>query len=237
MNIKRILLSLFLFTAIAASSQSYQDVVYLKNGSIVKGQIIEQIPTSLLKIEIAGGSIFVYQITEIEKIVKEEIITPPIAKRKKTAPKMGYKGFVDMGGGFPVSYDGDGFFSVHISQGYQFNPFFFVGAGLGVDYHFGENCIFLPLYANGRINFIDNPVSPFFDLKIGYSVYEGKGAFLAPSIGTRFAIDQRCGFTFSVGYNLQRGGMPTYSCYNYNCFNGSTTKTLNGISLKIGLDF
>ena len=229
MNIKLTLLSIFLFTAIAANSQSYQDVVYLKNGSIVKGQIIEQIPTSSLKIEIAGGSIFVYQMTEIEKIIKEEIITPPIAKRKRTAPKTGYKGFVDMGGGFPVS-NGDGFFSVHISQGYQFNPFFYAGAGLGIDYHFGYSTICLPLFANGRVNFIDNPVSPFFDLKIGYSVYEGEGLFFAPSIGTRFAIDQRCAFTFSVGYNLQKVN-------KVNSYYSPRSRTLNGVSMKIGIEF
>jgi hypothetical protein len=51
--------------------KTYIDVVYLKNGSIIKGQIIEQIPSVSLKIETTGGSIFVYKMDEVEKITKE----------------------------------------------------------------------------------------------------------------------------------------------------------------------
>jgi hypothetical protein len=49
-----------------------QDVVYLKNGSIIKGVISEQIPNVSLKIETSDGSIFVYKSEEIEKIAKVE---------------------------------------------------------------------------------------------------------------------------------------------------------------------
>ncbi|PCJ65495.1 MAG: hypothetical protein COA58_08785 [Bacteroidetes bacterium] len=50
---------------------SYIDVLYLKNGSIIRGQIIEQVPNKSLKIQTAGGSIFVYKMEEVEKIIKE----------------------------------------------------------------------------------------------------------------------------------------------------------------------
>jgi hypothetical protein len=49
-----------------------QDVVYLKNGSIIKGTIIEQIPNESIKIETNEGSIFVYKIEEVSKIIKEK---------------------------------------------------------------------------------------------------------------------------------------------------------------------
>lgn len=48
-----------------------QDFVYLKNGSIIKGLIIEQIPNSQIKIQTKDGSIFVFKMDEIEKITKE----------------------------------------------------------------------------------------------------------------------------------------------------------------------
>ena len=48
-----------------------QDVVYLKNGSIVRGTIIEQVINVSLKIQTSDGSVFVYKIDEIEKITKE----------------------------------------------------------------------------------------------------------------------------------------------------------------------
>jgi len=68
------IISILIFTAIsvfAIAQQNYQDVVYLKNGSIIRGIIIEQIPNKSIKIETAGKSVFVYQIDEIEKMTKE----------------------------------------------------------------------------------------------------------------------------------------------------------------------
>jgi hypothetical protein len=49
----------------------YRDVVYLKNGSIIKGTIIEQIMNVSLKIETGDGSVFFYKMEEVEKLVKE----------------------------------------------------------------------------------------------------------------------------------------------------------------------
>ena len=46
------------------------DVVYLKNGSVIKGVIIETIPNESIKIEIADGSVFVYQMVEVQKMTK-----------------------------------------------------------------------------------------------------------------------------------------------------------------------
>jgi hypothetical protein len=48
-----------------------QEVVYLKNGGIVRGIIIEQIPNEQLKIQTRDGNVFVYKMTEVEKITKE----------------------------------------------------------------------------------------------------------------------------------------------------------------------
>ncbi len=50
---------------------SKRDVVYLKNGSIIKGEIIEQIMGESVKIQTADGSIFIYKSAEVEKITKE----------------------------------------------------------------------------------------------------------------------------------------------------------------------
>jgi len=53
------------------TSPQYIDVVYLKNGSILKGMIIEQVPNVSLKIQTNGGSIFVYKMEDVEKMTKE----------------------------------------------------------------------------------------------------------------------------------------------------------------------
>ncbi|MCX7985258.1 MAG: hypothetical protein N3A63_10200 [Bacteroidetes bacterium] len=62
----------FIITSIVYT-QTIKDVVYLKNGSIVKGTIIEMIPNQSIKIQTGDGSIFVYSMAEIDRITKEEV--------------------------------------------------------------------------------------------------------------------------------------------------------------------
>ena len=57
----------------AFAQMQNEDVVYLKDGTIVRGTIIEQIPNVSLKIKLKGGSVFVYEYEKIEKITKEPI--------------------------------------------------------------------------------------------------------------------------------------------------------------------
>lgn len=66
-----ILLAFVVITMGAYAQNNMRDVVYLKNGGITKGIIIEQVPNQSLKIQTADGSVFVYKFTEIEKISKE----------------------------------------------------------------------------------------------------------------------------------------------------------------------
>jgi hypothetical protein len=69
---KLILMFVFMAGCAVISAQDYQDVVYLKDGNVVRGIITEQFPGKSLKIETAGGSVFVFQITDIEHISTEE---------------------------------------------------------------------------------------------------------------------------------------------------------------------
>ncbi len=49
----------------------YVEVLYLKNGSIIRGMIMEQIPNEQVKIQTADGSVFVYTMDQVLKITKE----------------------------------------------------------------------------------------------------------------------------------------------------------------------
>ena len=60
------------------------DVVYLKNGSIIKGIVIEIIPNETIKIETADGSIFVYPFDEVERMEKVEVV----GKKPRTKVKL-----------------------------------------------------------------------------------------------------------------------------------------------------
>lgn len=55
-----------------AFAQTYlQDVVYLKNGSIIRGDIIEMVPGETVKIMTADGNVFVHAFADVERFSKE----------------------------------------------------------------------------------------------------------------------------------------------------------------------
>jgi len=70
----RIVLVLLFITSILFSlgySQDKVDVVYLKNGDVRKGTIIENVPNDYIKIETNDGSIFTIKYADIQKMTKE----------------------------------------------------------------------------------------------------------------------------------------------------------------------
>ncbi|HYV92671.1 MAG TPA: hypothetical protein VE978_12825 [Chitinophagales bacterium] len=89
---RQILLILFaLALSKMALAQTTRDVVWLKNGSIIKGIIIEQTPPVQLKIQTADGSVYVIKFDEIDKITKEEVKSEVKEEKpaiKKEPPKM-----------------------------------------------------------------------------------------------------------------------------------------------------
>jgi hypothetical protein len=69
--IRLILLAAVIILSVTALIAQTKDIVYLKNGSVIKGSILEMIPDKTIKIQTADGNIFVYNMSEIEKIGKE----------------------------------------------------------------------------------------------------------------------------------------------------------------------
>lgn len=58
---------------------AFLDVVYLKNGSTVRGVIIEQTPNVSLRVQTMDGSVYAYPMSEVVKIGREsiQVATPP----------------------------------------------------------------------------------------------------------------------------------------------------------------
>lgn len=75
MSKKLFVLFAILVSGFAIFAQSeVMDIVYLKNGSVVRGTIVEQVIGESLRIETLEGSIFFYKIDEIEKIEKKVVM-------------------------------------------------------------------------------------------------------------------------------------------------------------------
>ncbi|MFH0774683.1 MAG: hypothetical protein V2A53_04205 [bacterium] len=84
-----------------ASMVSWADVVYLKNGSVIKGKVIETAPNKSYKIKTKDGSIFVFEAEKVEKISfgeeeEVEIKYSEIKYRRKEKPNK-----ISLGVGIP----------------------------------------------------------------------------------------------------------------------------------------
>lgn len=237
-----VLFLLFITGNIWAQS-SMQDVVYLKNGSIIKGSIIEIIPDKYIKIEVLGGSIYVYTMNEIEKCVKEpnsnttQIIQEEVVIEKqiesKPTPiiqqnqipdnedvgvKKGYFGGFEFGEG--VSFgDMEGPLRIKLSilNGYRINPYLALGVGFGLRAYPGETAM-LPFYFHARTNFLNKRTSPYLSLDLGYafttsSNYKG-GLLFSPTFGVSKRLKNRTSLNLGLSYELQ-GLRHNYYYYDY----------------------
>lgn len=71
------------FAATQVVAKEMEDVVYLKNGGIVRGTVIEQVAGKSLKIVRFDGKEFRYKMKEIDKISKETVMRMRAIGKKK----------------------------------------------------------------------------------------------------------------------------------------------------------
>lgn len=166
----------------------------------------------------------------------------------------GYRGFVD--GGYTIGI-GDyefGRFEINTSHGYQINPFFFIGGGLGL--HFmpeyktkgmdvpldqREAKVDIPVFANMRANFSNGKIVPFVDGKAGTYVTNNGGLYLNLSAGCRFAVNEKQAVNVLVGYTTEKLEFETFKSFisSKNMSYMTSPRKLNaeGIAIKVGYEF
>lgn len=194
----------------------------------------------------------VYEILQKEKIpnIKVQRVQSPsnnqyrievIEKQQEVEPiqvynalkSHGYRGFVD--GGFTIGYDF--VIEANTSHGFQVNPYFFVGGGMGLHIYSIEGLVNIPIFANVRANLLDKKASPYVDYKLGASVGGASGFYTALSVGCKIKrFDVSLGYTVQLTelydevyhYNSYYGGYYTYDYY---------TGNVGGLSLKVGVEF
>ncbi len=241
------------------ASAQYVETVHLKNGGVIHGIIIEQIPNQNLKIQTSNGNIFVYSFDEIEKITKkapegygmtnesyrpnynqtfQEPQVPNYNRpfRQFQIPK--YQGSVDLGYSFGVG--GLPFDRIELStfHGCSVGSYFYVGFGLGAHFYYDvseyliDDCAFsLPIFADFRGNLMNGNIKPFLDLRIGYSFCDFDGLYLSPSVGISIGK-----LDISLGYTLQKTNILWVYCSSpYDWWEESSN--LGAVTLKMGVRF
>ena len=221
MKTKLLVLLSFIFLSISAFSQgNYEEVVYLKNGSIIHGMIVEWVPNVSIKIK-SGDNLFVYKLEEIEKVTKELIKngTSTAGNHDFGFKPKGYTGNFEIGlVDYPEGSD-LALVSFSLVNGYQFNPYFSMGLGVGVE--ISSDAVYnVPVYLNTKVYFTKTRFAPYLNFDAGYIVnfsddyYYGSqtahGLLINPALGLRVALNKKIGLTTTLGYRYHGQSVDGY---------------------------
>ena len=184
----------------AFSSAMAQETIYLKNGSIIKGNITEFRPAQSLTVETTDGSSFVCNINEIEKITRDASLYKSTQNKSERddsetsfSLNKGYRGFVYSGFMFG-DMNGIDVFTIH---GYQLHRKIFVGGGVGLRYadDIGDDThIAAPVFGDFRFDMLNGRTSPYIEVRAGVSLaikgYNGfYGSFMTGCRFKRFQVE------------------------------------------------
>jgi len=202
-SILAILFFLFITTC-TLFGQSREDVVYLNNGSILRGKVIETVNGMQTSIEISGRNIIVIPDSAIKMIQMSQAIPSKDRVNKSSAVEMAAS--ASFYGG---SANTAGFTFI---TSYRFPFRLAVGAGIGIEWFDRQQ---IPFIADFKYYFLKGSWSPYVYAQGGYAVplsqegdnewteYHG-GALAGVGAGMRFDFTNRNALVFSVGYRYQK---------------------------------
>lgn len=206
------------------------DVVYLKDGSVLKGKIQEYKQDEYLVILLTSGTKLTVWEEEINRIRQqlpgEELPIGSSAqsrKEKRKARRNTYafqeKGWYNVT--YLASYNGrvEGEYEMGLgiqnTFGYQFNRFFGLGVGISLDAQSldGSETLY-PVFVEFRGYFTKTVKAPYYSLSGGYSfafknknqdIAEAEGGYLIhPAIGYRLGADAETNVLIDIGYRFQK---------------------------------
>lgn len=233
-----------------SAQQILEDVLYLNNGSIIRGKIIQN-ANDTLKIETCGRNLLVFKSSEIKKTTMELKQASKQEFRDSFAPtnQKGIYSFTTFG--LLIGSNTPPTFSFQTSAGYNFNNFIGLALGLGIEKLQTE---IVPVFISFKSNLSEKANSPIFTCHVGYSFplskekkndnlygnpdyqYEG-GVNVGFDLGILSYKSQKRAFTITAGYRYQ---IVKETFTNYYWLQNSIEKNtyeFNRISIKIGFLF
>lgn len=138
--------------------------------------------------------------------------------------QQGFDASVKVVGGIGVDDCKNKSFGAEAVFGYRFNEYFRLGVGTGISWcdllfeeesygydEYRESEAYVPLFVNGKANFLKSGISPYFSLNVGYSFlipfsdyaeHANLGAMVNPAFGVDFPLSKGSLFA-EIGYKYQ----------------------------------
>jgi len=202
------------FMAIAAFGQDKLDVVYLKDGRVVKGSIIKPLDADGVQIMTTESDVYTFSAEEVSRVSRERFEHENLNNKIIVHDGEGFTNITTLGLGFGIGSVGDEgdvdndqtYFALHTVNGYHFSRMLSVGVGVGVEWYDGYEL--LPLYADIRVNPSLTEWAPFFYGNLGYGLgaFENNvdgGLMAGVGGGIQKSINPNLALVGSLGYRFQ----------------------------------
>lgn len=243
---------LFLSVHIIAQTQLKDDVVYLKNGSVVRGQLIELNTNEKVKIKTYGGNVWVFNYSEIDKIVKEAAWSQNMSGDSTVNLYSSSKYFNSTEFGVLAGVSNSNTqapFSIHMINGMDVTSK--IGAGLGVGLEFYTPTL-APVFFEFRYRLRTSGMVPFLYGRSGYSFVLGNddnemptyyysygtnykgGITYGSGLGVNYVVNNNTAISFTVGYRFQQ---IQYKIDDYYSEGSTVYEKYQRLEIKLGIFF
>ena len=239
-----ILCFLFSFHSVSAQTNT-QDVIFLKDGSIYRGQISGTTTDGSIKLLTSDNNLIVFNKAQIDSMKQEK--AKGVTLSKFTPKSKGYFNITNVG--LMAGENGAGALFETVN-GYRFCHLLEVGGGLGIEY---TNVVLMPLYLSVRSDLLKGKTTPFVHLDCGYNFYVGSrnnynyyyndlslqkysyrgGLNASGGVGVKINTRSDCAFVISWAYKFEHWS------YDYSYLENNTHYDYNyqRMVLKLGLEF
>lgn len=211
---------------ISVSTQAQRDVIILKTGSEIRGTILEE-TMEFIKVRTKGGSVWVFNKTEVEGV--KPFITVPFIS--------GYYGTMTLGAFGGSAFTGN----LSVVNGFQFNKHWAVGLGIGIENFY--NNLYVPLFIEGKYDFLKKSSTPFVTAGFGYDIPfeitdKNKGGILAQGlIGFKHQIGEHFGIITGLGFRYGRLEVEDWNWWNGTQSSIKTIYEINRFDIRFGFIF
>jgi hypothetical protein len=230
------LFSTFLMFALAivtlrAFGQEAKHVsMHLKNGSVIRGRLLEANP--VYRLETYDKNVWVFQKEHVDTLFTEKRVNPNIQYKEK-----GFVHYTELGPLAMSNRASNGVttsaFSFQTTNGYKFNQWVYTGLGIGADLYAVQTFVPVVLSLRGDFSSKGSKI-PFYFLEGGYgfnatsndvdSVRFGGGATFSAGLGLKLLFNDNTGFVIGAGYRFQRSSVTQLGSEELEDFNRLTLR-------------
>ncbi len=238
------LMLIFLTSLFSSGLLTAQEVdhIYLKNGSVIRGNMLEMEPSDHVKVQDLCGNIWYYTMDQVEKITSETFKNPVEDKEVHGFDP----GFINMTSmGFLAGSSNNmqvAPFSLLMVNGWRNSLGLFTGVGVGIEF---LSTNYFPVFLDLRYDLTGKDVVPYLVAKGGYSFpitpdyseydvdYSYSGGPLG-ALGVGLKIRTRNHFAWDVAlmYRYQRTSYT--EIYEWNEQEYDYTDIYNRIEIRLG---